>query len=323
MIEVIQLQHLVRRISPYHDILAVFELAQLYKKLQPDVVHLNSSKAGIIGSLAKLLSNVKIVYTVHGWVFNESLSPFKKKFYQWLEKLTAAWKDQLILLSSQEHAVAREVLMIPEKKLTTIPHGVSLPNQISREKAHEELSYIVPAIARANYLFCTIANYYPTKGLDTLVKAVAQKKQELTNACFLIIGEGQERARLKSMIAEKGLDEIIFLTGTVQEAARLLPAFDVFVLPSRKEGLPYAVLEALAAKVPVIATRVGGIPSLIENKKSGLLVEPDSVGELADALVYAVEHSDEMNTFAKNAPAPIPLAQMVAQTTSLYHSLAQ
>src|SRR3989344_796374 len=97
----IQLRHLRRAISPWHDLLAIFELRRLYLKLRPSIVHLNSSKAGILGSFACQMSNVKcqmLVYTVHGWVFNEPLSLAKKKLYKLLEKITARAKSQIIVL---------------------------------------------------------------------------------------------------------------------------------------------------------------------------------------------------------------------------------
>ncbi|MBI5728719.1 MAG: glycosyltransferase family 4 protein [Candidatus Magasanikbacteria bacterium] len=326
-IRVIQLSHLVRRITPYHDLRAVFELANLYKKLQPDIIHLNSSKAGIIGSLAKKLLpapySLRTVYTIHGWIFNEPLPWLRKKLYFSLEKWTARLKDGFIALSSFEAEQGKTLLKIPSDKITVIPHGVSKQNApLSKKETRSELANkIGRALSEKTIWVGSIANYHKTKGLDVLIQALAEKKNTLRDVLCLLIGGGPERDQLSKLISENHLENLIYLTGTIAEASRYLPAFDLFVLPSRKEGLPYALLEAMQARVPIIATRVGGIPELIENKKSGLLVSPDSVEELAEALCFSVENPDAMKEYAQNALTPPPLSEMVAQTTSWYRAL--
>ncbi len=119
-----ELKHLKRNISPIHDVLALRELHSLYQSLKPDIVHLNSSKAGVIGSLART-KETRIVYTAHGWVFLEPLSPLKKLIYQGLEYISSRFQDATIVLSPEEHAVALTQLHIPESKLHTIPVGIA------------------------------------------------------------------------------------------------------------------------------------------------------------------------------------------------------
>jgi len=298
-VHVIQLTHLVRRISPYHDILAIFELAQLYKKLQPDIAHLNSSKTGLIGSLARLFIihySLFIIYTVHGWVFNEPLPWLRKKLYFYLEKWAAKLKDGFIALSPFEAEQGKSLLKIPSEKITTIPHGISQPiAPLSQTEARGELLKKTNLkISEKNIWIGTIANYYKTKGLDILIQALAKKRNALQNVSCLLIGEGPERTKLTQLIAANHLDNLVYLTGSVPEAARFLPAFDLFVLPSRKEGLPYSLLEATTAGVPVVATAVGGVPTIVTDKKTGLLVPPENSPALADAIEYGLSHLAEL-----------------------------
>ena len=98
---------------------------------------------------------------------------------------------------------------------------------------------------------------------------------------FIVIGEGEERAQLEEMIKSRSLDKKIFLVGAIKDSYKLLPAFDIFVLPSVKEGFPFALLEAMSAKLPVIATQVGAVPEIIQNGKNGFLVQASSPGAIA------------------------------------------
>lgn len=320
-ISLVQLRHLVRRISPWHDLRAVFELRSLYKKLRPNIVHLNSTKAGIIGSLAgiRAMDYGKIVYTAHGWVFDEPLGVFRRWLYRVLEKYTARFKNIIIVLSDHDFDRAAQ-LGIAKTKLHIVRHGIKMSEPAAGDSLKQYFSDLT-IDTDGKHIFGTIANLYPTKGIDVLIKAIHKGGEQLKGALFVIFGEGDERAALEKLIKDCGLERKIFLVGSVDNASQLLPSFDTFVLPSRKEGLPYVILEAMQAHVPIIATRVGGIPELIENKKSGLLVHPDNVEELSEALVFAVEHPERMKEFANNSPTPPPLEKMVSDTTSLYHSL--
>lgn len=319
-IKVNLLQHLVRNISPLQDLLAIFELKKLYKKIKPDIIHLNSSKASVVGSLLNL--NQRIVYTVHGWQFNESISILKRLFYWLVELIASSPKQKIIVLSKKEFTSAP--FLISRKKLSIIQHGIAMPRFKGKSEARAEIcaDLGIPE-DNNNFWFGTIANCYDNKGIDILLYAIKKSQDNLQNVKFFVIGGGPKKEDLMKLAYNelRILNEHVFFTGRIVDAANLLYAFDCFVLPSRKEGLPYAILESMAAQVPIIATRVGGIPSLIEDKKSGLLVKPDSVSELAEALVYAVEHPEEMKAMAKNAPSPTSLEQMVMATSSLYLKL--
>ena len=324
-VHVLQLTHLVRRISPYHDVLAIFELARLYKKLRPDIVHLNSSKTGFIGSLAKKLLpafySPRVIYTVHGWVFNEPLPWLRKKTYFYSEKLTAKLKDGFIALSLFEAEQGKTLLKIPSNKITVIPHGVTKPTApLSQTEARGELLKKTNLkISEKNIWIGTIANYYKTKGLDILIQALAKKRNALQNVSCLLIGEGPERTKLTQLIAANHLDNLVYLTGSVPEAARFLPAFDLFVLPSRKEGLPYSLLEATTAGVPVVATAVGGVPTIVTDKKTGLLVPPENSPALADAIEYGLSHLAEL----RPTTPPQTLQEEIKHTTSWYQLMLQ
>ena len=354
-IEILQLDHLVRNISPWHDFLAIIELRRLYKKLRPDIIHLNSSKAGILGSIAGYglparhagASQVeglwakgygKIVYTVHGWVFNEPLSTLRKKIYFYLEKFTARLKNKITVLSQADFKTAADSLKIKTDRLALVPLGIEPPSFLARDEARRELKKNISVTVPDDIPWVgTIANYYPTKGLDMLIRAVGENNHELGKARYFLIGEGDERVQLQALIENFKLEDTIFLVGKIKDAARLLKSFDMFVLPSRKEGFPYALLEARAAGIPIIATRVGGVPEIITNDSFGWMVAPNESKSLGEKIVMTLQHPPctplRSSTYAQSAlslpnerggnanDTTTSLKQMLEQTTALYRSL--
>jgi glycosyltransferase involved in cell wall biosynthesis len=323
-IKIYPLKHLKREISPLHDLLAIKELKKLYTKLQADIVHLNSSKAGFLGSLAKT-AQTKIIYTAHGWVFLEPLSPLRKKLYQYIEQYSAKFKDAIIVLSKEDEHVAQEQLHIEKSKLHTIALATSDIAFLPKEQAREKLLEKNPHIDMTKLLVMSIANHYPTKGLDILIDAIGKlSSEEQKQLQLCIIGDGPERTRLQTDINLLHLENTIFLIPFIENAASLLKAADLFVLPSRKEGLPYALLEALQAQIPIIATLVGGIPSLLKNKPESLLIAPEDSAALQDALQKFLKNPQDFKDSAKeNKKESVEhsLSQMIEQTNTLYTSL--
>lgn len=325
---IIQLRHLVRPIQPIHDVFSIFELRSLYKKLQPDIVHLNSSKASIVGSLAATsLSNPPtIIYTAHGWVFNEPIHRLKQLGYTLFEKITARMKDHTIVLSEEEYATAAKMLRMPKEKLSLIPLGYTPPQeQLTRQEARQKILSLFPYLSgKPTWIGC-VANLYHTKGADLLIEALQKHVRSFPTAQCLIIGDGPERAILQERIKRHQLESHVFLLGRIEKSARYLPAFDFLVIPSRKEGVPYVLLEAIAAEVPVIANRVGGIPSLLSDMHTGLLSDPNDTISLEKKILFALNHEAQMKQMADTAKKEVRLSSqetMIQTVDTLYKKIA-
>lgn len=306
---------LQRPISPIADILAIFELWRLYRQVRPDVVHLNSSKAGVVGSLASFLNKItgyrlpvtgyRVVYTAHGWVFNEPMSRLKKQFYLWAERFTARFKDKIICVSEFDRQVAIKNKIAPEEKLVTIHNGIDAGSMNFLPK-NEAIKNLIPdskfQIPNSNIVIGTIANFYPTKGLDYLIKAVrlliTDYRLPIT---AIIIGDGELRPQLENLIAKYNLQNNVFLVGRKENALQYLKAFDIYVCSSVKEGFPYSILEAMAAGLSIVSASVGGIPEMIENEKDGLLVEPKNAEKLAMAIKLFINNKDYGQRLAEQA----------------------
>lgn len=308
VLSVIQLRHLRRRISPMHDLLAVLELRKLYRELQPDIVHLNSSKAGVVGAISAIGMPVKVVYTAHGWVFTEPGGFFKKTVYLFLEWLAARFRDRTIALSQSDREIAEKKLHIRASTIHYIPLGI------------DSAPFLPKTRSETCRIFC-VANFFPAKGVNVLIQAFIRAFTDETPARLTLIGDGPERERLTEMVRAARKEDKIIFAGFVPDAGRAMADADLVVLPSLKEGLPYALLEARRARVPIIATSVGDIPNHIKNLETGLLVPPGDAQKLADALAYAYAHPEDMRRMADVAPLPPTRETMINGTISLYREM--
>jgi glycosyltransferase involved in cell wall biosynthesis len=331
-----KLSHLKRAISPRHDFLAFWQIVKLIKKERPDIIHLNSSKISILGSLAVAYWSLvighwsfKVVYTVHGWVFSENLSPGKKYFYKILEKFTAKFKNKIICLSEFEKQNTIKNKIAPAEKISVIYNGIAPIDFLPRLEARKKLSeFTNTVISDETILIGSIGNLYKNKGYEYLIKNMRDLSLKTYDLKLTIIGSGPELQNLKSEITRlparrenQKSDYKIFLTGAIPNAAQFLPAFDVYVCSSVKEGLPYTVLEAMQAGLPIVSTNVGAIPEIITDGDSGLLVEPKNPEALAEKIKYFIDNpkiAKQLGENAKEKMKKFSLEQMIKQTEELY-----
>ncbi len=285
--EIFRIESLKREVNLFSDLKAYGKFKKTVETLKPDVVFLVSSKAGFIGSLAVKSINkklgadkkIKVIYRIGGWSFNDPLPWWKKKLFIILEKISAGWKDIIIVNNQHDLDQAKNYKIRPKKEIHIIPNGLDvykmdfLPKDEARLRLFEKISKQLGKIFQVKTIVGTIANFYQTKGLTYLIDAAEHFKNN-DSLVFFIVGDGPERSNLEKMITEKGLNKKVILLGQIPDAFRYLPAFDIFVLPSIKEGFPWALIEAMAAKLPVISTAVGAVPEIIENEKNGYIIGP-------------------------------------------------
>lgn len=321
-------KHLKRSVSPWQDLLAIWEIVFFLKENNFDIIHLNSSKAGVIGALAGWLNKkIKIIYTAHGWVYLEPLPFLTRHLYLWLEKIACKLRNATIVLSEKEKMMALKNKTGGRKNTFIIPNGIDLEkiNFLDKETAKKEVFNSAQNDKIKNYFILgTIANFYKTKGLDILIDVFQKIAKNNNNLKLIIIGEGPERNNLEKQIKEKELEAKVILTGIKPDAYKYLKAFDIFVLSSIKEGSPYALLEAMAAELPIIATKVGAIPEIIENKKEGLLISPQNIQELKESLEIIISDPDlrkKIGELAKEKVQKYNLKDTILQTKNIYNSL--
>lgn len=316
-IPVHRLFHLKRSISPLDDMLAIWDILQLIKKTSPDIIHLNSSKAGFIGSMVKLFSDVKIVYTAHGFVFNEP----GRGFYAPLERFASRFRDYIIAVSEADMKSALAKKIIAPSKISVVHNGIGEIKLLNKISARQYLGIPLDKIVVG-----TIANFYTTKGIDILIRAAALiPREQRQHLFFTVLGDGPKRHEYEQLISQLRLGDCLKLAGNRELASHYLRAFDVFVLPSRKEGFPYALIEALQAGLPIIATDVGGNKEAIQD--AGILVPPENPEALAGTLTKlifdkspegGIEKLTELSGKAIIRSQDLTLQAMIQKTQKVY-----
>lgn len=272
-IRVLPIFSLARDVNPGSDLAAFFELWKIFRTERPDVVHLNSAKAGGVGALAARLAGVPIIiFTAHGWAFNEERPLWQKliiKFFSWITVMLA---HKTIAVSDAVKNDTEEWPLVSEK-ISVIKNGIREPEFFTQKDARMHLFAMANIHVPENaFVVGTIAELHKNKGLSYAIEAIAKIVSENPNLYYFVLGDGEEKEHLEVLVGHQGLQGRVFLLGFVKDAASFLTAFDTFILPSIKEGLPYVILEAGLAHLPVVASDVGGIPEVIENKKTGLIV---------------------------------------------------
>ncbi len=312
-----------RDIKAIADIKAFFSLVSIMRSFRPDVVHLNSGKAGILGALAARLTRVpKIVFTAHGWSFLEPRTRLWKTITWIGSYLTALCAHEVILVSNNDRTETRMPGVL--KKSSVVHTAVLDFPRLSREVARDSLFTEEEISSHLHDLWLiTNAELNHNKNHTTAIDAVAEfNSTHSTKIFYTIIGEGESIESLKEQVDLRGQNEYVHFKGYRADARQYLLAFDIFLLPSKKEGLPYAILEAGLAGLPVVASNVGGIPEVIEDQVSGFLINPDNHVTITDALDYLLNNPDERNMFAVNLQEKITarfaLKGMIEKTKKIY-----
>lgn len=329
-VRTVTLPHLERDVRLLYEPVALRALYRLYREERPDVIHLSSSKAGGLGAAAALLYKTigggrgcRTIFTVHGWPFYEDRPRWQRIAIFLASWLSVVLADRIIVITTADYRAGRR--FIPEEKLVLIFHGIgpfdALPRPAARSFFAEQSGGVITA---GTALIGTVAELTANKGLLDLIAAFVLLTQRMPAADMrlLITGEGEDRERLRLAAASAGLSDRVWFLGFVPEVRRYLAGLDCFVLPSVKEGLPYAAMEAMAAGVPIVASRVGGIPDLIQDGETGLLVEPRSPAALEGAIGRVLADRGLRNRIGRRAREAMarsfPLDAMIERVGVLY-----
>lgn len=318
-IRTISLPFLARDVKLFSDFFVLTKLISLFKKERPDVIHLNSSKIGGLGALAGRIAKVpNIIFTAHGWAFREDWrSALERTVIKFLSWLTILWSHSVITVSERDYKEAMDFPFV-KKKIILIHNGISETEFFSQNEARKILN---EKDAENTLWIGTIGELHKNKGHKYAIEAMAaiQSKHDVL---FFIIGEGEERPALEKMIQDLGLQSKIILLGNKKSASTLLSAFDIFLFPSVKEGLPYTILEAGLASIPVIASAVGGIPEVITDMESGILVRPKNSEEIVKAFDFLLSRKKDAASFGKKLRASVKknfsFKKMLRETIAAY-----
>ncbi len=307
------------------DFVSFFEIVKILKDERPDIVHLNSSKAGGLGALAIRILNfgskekIQAIFTGHGWAFNEERNLVSKTFISILHWLTILLTHKTIAVSER---IKEQIKVFPftKRKVVLIHNGISSIHFLERIIAREKL-----LSGKGNSTWIgSIAELHKNKGLDYAIEGFARIATEFRNSVFIIIGEGEERKKLEKLISHLSLEDRVFLVGFKENAATLLKAFDIATFTSRTEAFPYVPLEMGLAELPIIGNWVGGIPEIILNGESGILVQKGNIDEIEKNLRELLKDENERKRLGMNLKVRVEenfsLEKMLERTINLYEN---
>lgn len=278
-----------RSLNPVRDLVTVFKVFRLIRQLKPDVVHTHTAKAGFVGRVAAWMAGVPvIVHTFHGHVFQGYFSPTLTRIFLFLERTTARMTDSVITLSDGLRRELTEDYRVTRKsRITVLPLGLDLhsfiemPRKQGKFRAAFGIDADVPLIG-------IVGRLVPVKNHALFLQAAARVLTSLPDARFAVVGDGRLRADLEVLTDQLGLRDRVIFTGWLRDLADVYSDLDALVISSVNEGTPVSVIEALASGCPVVGTRVGGLPDILEGGALGTLVPSGDAEALAVAITDAI-----------------------------------
>lgn len=255
------------------DLKAIKEVRALIKKYNPDIVYAHSSKAGAITRVADIGLKNHCIYNPHGWAFNMRCSAKKKAMYTAIEKIAAPFCDKIICISDAEKQSALDKKICKEDKLQVIFNGVDIEayeNEVHGAVKRKDLN--IPEDA---FVVGMVGRMSPQKAPDVFVRMAKHVKDEVPNAHFIIVGNGNQEDEIRKYAEDNDFSNSLHITGWVDNPMSYVELFDVACLLSRWEGFGLALPEYMMAGKPIVASRVDAIPNIIRNGENGLLVEVD------------------------------------------------
>jgi glycosyltransferase involved in cell wall biosynthesis len=301
------------------DAADLWRMIRMIRRLGPfDLVHGHSSKGGALARLAASAIGIPSIYTPHAIVtLDPTLPAWRRRCYAWVERRLARRTGAIIAVSEDEARHIR-LLGINARTVHVVPNGIDRPCFPGREHVRAQLG-----LGADDVVIGFVGRLSPQKAPDVLLEACAALFARGTKARLVMVGSGPLEAETRQRAAALGLGSRVMLLGDVV-ATDVMPAFDVFCLSSRYEGMPYVLLEALAAGLPIVSTRVGGAAMCVEHGRNGLLVALDDAAALSAALATLADDRQLRQSFAaasRQIAAGLTTQQMVDRTLAVYNAV--
>lgn len=290
------------RMRPGPNIAGALRVMRFVRREKFDILHSHGYKGNILfGLMPKVLRQMPMVATLHGWTWTGGWD--RMRVYEWLDRLSLRFIDQVVVVTEAMKA------KVGIKNVSVVNNGIPLDfkNSTGSTNSHNAINAtdpIDPAIAafcRNGFTIGAIGRLSREKGFDLLLKAFAGLVREGNDFRLALLGEGGLRGVLEDKARALGIQDRVLMSGYVENGRDCMPLFGLFVLPSLTEGLPIVILEAMAAGVPIVASRVGGIPEVLGNGDAGLLVEPGSVAAVRDGILETTRNPEASRQRAAKA----------------------
>ena len=316
------LPRLRREVHPLDDVRSAVRLARAVHGWHPDVVHGHTYKAGVVAAIVgRLLSVPAVIFTPHGHIFGEGAHipgvpsrGWKQRVLYWIHRGAGACAHRVTTLSEADLKEHVNLLLATPSKLVVIENGVDLSHFNGARVRREGGLHLV-----------TVGRLSEEKGHVHLIDAMPRIRRERPGAVLSLVGDGPERPRLERRAREQGVEEGVRFLGELADTAPVLAEADLYVHPSLYEGLGLSIAEAMAARCPVVATRVGGVPALVRHGETGLLVSAGNPAALAEAVVELLSDPTRARRFGaagrRHVAERFSIERMVSRYQDLYREL--
>jgi len=321
-VEVRLIPSLIREIRPLQDVRALWELVATFRRLRPKIVHTHSSKAGILGRLAAWLAGVPcILHTIHGYGVTPAQPFWVQRGLIALEWVVGRVTTHWIAVSQADRRQGIEWGLFTASKVSVVRPGIDPAAFAGRiDVTERDRLRAMLGVGPDQLLVGTVSCLKPQKAPEDFIRVAALVCQRVPAAKCVLVGDGAMRPQIEAMLEAEGLRERVTLLGWRRDVASLLKAFDVFVLTSRWEGLPCAILEARASRIPIVATRVGGAAEAIVEGIQGTLCPAGDVRAMAGR-VCQILGDERLRADLRNGPQELPEEFTIQETVKQYQSL--
>ncbi len=315
---------LTRELRPLRDLRAFLDLCSLVRNEKPHLIHAHSSKAGFLGRLAGVLCRVPaVIYTPHGFAFNQARGA-ARGLYLWLERFSGMFADRILCVSESERMVALQSQVAAPEKLVVIRNGVDLP---ADPRAGTGVLRAILGIGKDTRIVAMVSRLRrPKQPEDLVLAADILGRRELPGSLrFVLIGSGALERGLRDLTRSLGLEGKVLFLGERSDVPLLMADVDIFVLASASEGMPYTILEAMAAGKPVVGSRVAGVTDLVREGVTGFCYSPGDSHELCDRLALLLGDGELRRRLGERGRALVvsdyPSRRMVIETQELYRQV--
>jgi glycosyltransferase involved in cell wall biosynthesis len=265
-IAVLKIKSLQRDFSLFKEIKVFLEILAILKKERPNILHLNSSKIGGLGSFAGRIAGIKnIIFTAHGFAFNENRNWISRMVLRELYWMIFLFSHKTICVSEETKRQAPKSF-IPEAKFEVIYNAIEPIEFLGKQEAKEFLVKRNPNLQINKKWIGTLAELHHVKRIDLFIDSAREILKERKDLEFVVFGEGEERAKLELKLKTSKISDDFILFGYLEDASKYLKALDLFVLPSKSEAMPLSILEAMQADIPIVASNVGGIKEMVNEQ---------------------------------------------------------
>ena len=322
-VKLFDIPFLGREVSPYRDIRAFLSLYKLFKEEDFTIIHTHSSKAGLLARLAAVLNKTPIViHTIHGFAFNDFMNGLKKNFFIYLEKLLAKWTDVLITVSNLNKKKIIDLNIAHENKIKNIYSGIDL--SLFTNKRNDEFRKELN-LENDHLLLGSVGRLSNQKDPITMIEAFGIISKPFPNAHLALVGDGELKGKILEKIDQLKLNDRIHLTGNKNNPWSVYHSMDLFIMSSIYEGLGRSITEALSCGVPVVCTDVEGVPEIVRDNITGILVPPKDSNKLADGIIRTLNDMETAKKMAEEGRRFVndnfDVNRMVNDIDSLYNTL--